>query len=156
MWERLVVGMVAALLGAACLGGGARPPRVQAPAPAAGGLQGEWELVSLEAQGQPLRVSGRLTLDGFSNIAVHAELAPGEAGATPPRVVLLDFTAKASAADGRLTYVGIERRAPPDRMMPTASEPEDWRHYTLEGDQLTLWQESGGARTGVLTFRRVR
>jgi hypothetical protein len=52
--------------------------------------------------------------------------------------------------------VGLERRAPPEQMVPTASEPSDWRHYSVEGDTLQMWQEnSSGERVGVLTFRRV-
>jgi hypothetical protein len=52
--------------------------------------------------------------------------------------------------------VGLERRTPPEQMVPTASEPSDWRHYSVEGDTLQMWQEnSSGERVGVLTFRRV-
>ena len=120
-------------------------------------LRGQWELVGLEAQGQPRQAVGRLSFDEFSNIAVRAELAPNEAGITPPRVVLLDFSAKATVSGNELNYIGLERRAPAEQMVLTASEPSAWRHYSLEGDALQLWQENpGGQRVGVLTFRRVR
>ena len=120
-------------------------------------LQGQWELVGLEAQGQPRQAVGRLSFDAFNNIAVRAELAPDEADVTPPRVVLLDFSAKATVSGDQLTYIGLERRAPAEEMLPTASEPSAWHHYSVDGDTLQVWQENtGGQRVGVLTFRRVR
>ena len=154
--------LLAVLVTTACLGGGGSRPRVTASAPpamsaTASALQGQWELVGLEAQGQPRQAVGRLSYDEFNNIAVRAELAPNEAGVTPPRVVLLDFTAKATASGDELNYIGLERRAPAEEMVPTASEPSAWRHYSVEGDTLQVWQENpGGQRVGVLTFRRVR
>jgi len=148
----------------ACLGGGGggARPRVTASAPPAmsaaeSALRGQWELVGLEAQGQPRQAVGRLSFDEFNNIAVRAELAPNEAGVTPPRVVLLDFSAKATVSGSELNYVGLERRAPAEEMLPTASEPSAWRHYSVEGDTLQVWQENpGGQRVGVLTFHRAR
>src|SRR5262245_56711120 len=86
---------ILAIASMACLGSTTRRPQITgsssqgATAPLQQ-LRGEWNLVSLDAQG-PRRATGRLTLDEFNNIVVHAELAPGEAGATPPRTVLLDF-----------------------------------------------------------------
>ena len=154
--------VLAVLATTACLGGGGSRPRVTASAPPAmspteSALQGQWELVGLETQGQPRQASGRLSFDEFSNIAVRAELAPNEAGVTPPRVVLLDFSAKATVGANELNYIGLERRAPAEEMVPTASEPSAWRHYSVEGDTLRVWQENpGGQQVGVLTFRRVR
>jgi hypothetical protein len=158
---RTMAFVLAASMTTACLGGGSRP-RVTASAPPAmspteSALRGQWELTGLEAQGQPRQATGRLSFDEFNNIAVRAELAPGEAGVTPPRTVLLDFSAKATASGSELTYVALERRAPAEQMVPTASEPSDWRHYAVEGDTLQVWQENpGGQRSGVMTFRRVR
>jgi hypothetical protein len=155
--------LVLGLAAAACMGGGGRRPSVSASqppslSPTEAALLGQWELVGLEAQGQPRQASGRLSFDEFNNIAVHAELAPGEAGVTPPRVVLLDFTAKATVSGpDELTYLGLERRAPAEQMVPQASDPSAWRHFALEGDTLRVWQENAeGRTTGVMTFRRVR
>jgi hypothetical protein len=154
--------LLTVLVTTACLGGGGSRPRVTATAPPAmaateSPLRGQWELTGLEAQGQPRQASGRLSFDEFSNIDVRAELAPNEAGVTPPRVVLLDFSAKATVSGSELNYIGLERRAPAEEMVPTASEPSAWRHYSVEGDTLQVWQENpGGQRVGVLTFRRVR
>jgi hypothetical protein len=159
---RIAAVVLAALVTTACLGGGGSRPRVTASAPPAmspteSALQGQWELTGLEAQGQPRQAVGRLSFDEFNNIAVRAELAPSEAGVTPPRTVLLDFSAKATVSGNELTYIGLERRAPAEQMVPTASEPSDWRHYVVEGDTLQVWQEGpGGQRSGVMTFRRVR
>ena len=155
--------LVLTLASAACMGGGGRRPSVgpaQAPSlsPTEAALQGRWELVSLEALGQPRQASGHLGFDQFNNIELHAELAPGEAGVTPPRVVLLDFRAKAAVrAPGEFTYVGLERRAPAEQMVPQAAEPSAWRHFAIEGDTLRVWQENAEGRAiGVMTFRRVQ
>lgn len=150
-----------ALVTTACLGGGGSRPRVSggpppSASPAAAVLQGQWELVTVEAQGAPRPASGRLSYDEFNNIAVRAELTP-EAGVTPPRVVLLDFAAKATVAGDELNYVALERRAPPEQMIPTAAEPSAWRHFSVEGDTLRVWQEDASGRPiGTMVFRRVR
>ncbi|MGE0463583.1 MAG: hypothetical protein AB7Q16_19645 [Vicinamibacterales bacterium] len=159
---KTAVVLVLTLASAACMGGGGRRPSVtsQPPAisPVEAALLGQWELAGIEAQGRPLQGSGRLSFDRFNNIAVHAELAPGEAGVTPPRVVLLDFAARAAiSGPDELTYVGLERRAPTEQMVPQASEPSAWRHFSIEGDTLRVWQEGpNGQAAGVMTFRRVR
>lgn len=160
---KTVLVLVLALASAACMGGGGRRPSVSASqppplSPVEAALLGQWELVGIEAQGRPLQGSGRLSYDQFNNIAVHAELAPGEAGVTPPRVVLLDFAAKAAVSGpDELTFMGLERRAPADQMVPQASEPSAWRHFAIEGDTLRVWQENpNGQAAGVMTFRRVR
>lgn len=161
--SKTVLVLVVSMAAAACMGGGGRRPSVsgsQPPSlsPTEAALLGQWELVGLEAQGQPRQASGRLSFDEFNNIAMRAELAPGEAGVAPPRVVLLDFTAKASvSAPDEFTYLGLERRAPPEQMVPQATEPSAWRHFAIEGDTLRVWQENAEGRpVGVMTFRRVR
>jgi hypothetical protein len=160
--SKMVLALVLSLASVACLGGGGRRPSVSAPrptpSPAEAALLGQWELVGLEAQGQPRQATGRLSFDEFNNIALRAELAPGEAGVVPPRVVLLDFTAKASiTASDQLTYFGLQRRAPAEHMVPLATEPTAWHHFAVEGDTLRVWQENAeGQAAGTMTFRRVR
>lgn len=118
---------------------------------------GQWELTSVDAQGQSLPATGRLTFDEFNNISVRAELPPGTADVTPPRVVLLDFRAKAVVSGGQIAYVGLQRQTPPEQMIPTAAEPSAWRHYALEGDTLRVWQTNeSGQQVGTLVFRRAR
>jgi hypothetical protein len=160
MGRWLLTGCVV-LVCAGCLGGGATRPRIDAAPPATSPqearLQGQWELVTVEAQGTPRQATGRLTFDAYNNIAVRAELAPGEAGVAAPRTVLLDFSAKAVVSADELSYVGLERRAPADQMVPTAAEPSAWRHYSLDGDTLRVSQVDGSGRPiGTLVFRRVR
>ncbi|MGH9383530.1 MAG: hypothetical protein ACRD2N_04490 [Vicinamibacterales bacterium] len=160
--ERVAFIAMLTISASGCLGSSAGRPQVtgsnqQATSAPLQQLRGEWTLVSLDAQG-PRRASGRLTLDEFNNIVIRAELAPGEAGATPPRVVLLDFTAKASTpAQGELNYLGLETRSPQDVMVTLGGGPGAWRHFSINGDTLLLWQEDGrGQRVGTMTFTRVR
>jgi hypothetical protein len=123
-------------------------------------LVGRWELVGLEVQrdGQlvPRPAQGELTYDEFANISVRVELAPSDPGVTPPRVVLLDFTAKASPDRdrGELAYIGVQPRASSNRLLPDAVPPSEWRHFDLEGDVLRLSVEEGGRPIGMLTWRR--
>lgn len=155
-----------------CGGSSGRLPPVTAPGPTAGTqsdpavqrqLQGTWELVGFEmsaepGQSTPRAAEGQLTYDQFANLAVHAELAPGQPGVDPSRPVFLDFVAKASPdpSRGELAYVGLTPRASPDRMVPNATDPGAWRHFELNGDTLRLSvEDSSGRRVGTLTFRRV-
>ena len=39
-----------------------------------------------------------------------------------------------------LTYVGLQTRTPPEQMVPTATEPSAWRHFSVQGDTLRVWQ----------------
>ncbi len=159
----LTIPLVALLSLTGCLGGGGggRRPAVSVDRPPAAAsearLQGQWELVNLEAQGQPLQAQGRLSFDGDRNIAIRAELAPGEQGATPPRVVVLDFSARASVSGpDQLTYVGVQTRAPQEQMIPTATDPGAWRYFAVDGDTLRVWQVGpDGQPAGVMVFRRV-
>ena len=159
---RLTIAILVLSLAACASGGGSRPA-VAASRPAAGGagtvedrLRGSWTLVGLDAQGQPRRATGSLSFDQFQNLSIQVELDPGEAGVTPPRTVLLDFAAKASVARANeLAYLGLERRAPAERMMLSATEPAAWRYFSVEGDTLRLWQaDADGNPVGTLTFRR--
>jgi len=149
---------------AACASGGARRPESPqarpAPASAAGPedlLRGTWEVAGLEAAGRPRRATGTLSFDEFRNFEVHVELDPGEPGVTPPRTVLLDFRAKASVTGGdAISYLGLEGRMPPERMMISATDPSAWRHFAVEADTLRLWQaDETGRPLGTLTFRRL-
>jgi hypothetical protein len=151
--------LVVSLATVACMGGGGRRPSVSASqppslSPTEAALLGQWELVGLEAQGQPRQAAGRLSFDEFNNIAVRAELAPGEAGVTPPRVVLLDFTAKASvSAPDEFTYLGLGRRVSGrDGAAGIGSRPGA---TALEATRCA-WQENAEPVVGVMTFRRVR
>lgn len=122
-------------------------------------LLGRWTLVSLEVQreGQlvPRAASGELTYDEFANITVHVELAPTDPAVTPPRVVLVDFLAKASPDRGQLAYIGLQPRVPAERLIPDAAPPGEWRHYELQGDVLRLSVVEEGRVVATLTWRRV-
>lgn len=158
---RIITIAVLGLSLAACMGGGGgrrpavTPQRTASPAEAA--LRGQWELVSLEAQGQPRQAHGRFTFDERNSVALRAELAPGEAGAVPPRLVVLDFAAAASVVgSNELVFVGVQNRSPAEQMVPTSTDPSAWRHFEVEGDTLRIWQVGpDGQPAGVLVFRRV-
>ena len=143
---------------AGCGGGGraVRTPAEAAPASAPDGpraqLEGEWTLVGFETPAGSRRVSGFLRYDRFANIAVHAELAPDDPGARPPRTVVADFTAKASPSGGELAYVGLQS-GDAERLTPDAVRMEEWRHFEVSGDTLRLSVRGGGA---TLVFQRAR
>ncbi|MCC7242730.1 MAG: hypothetical protein IT180_12445 [Acidobacteria bacterium] len=153
------LGLLVASLSVACAAGGGRPAvtaRPPAPSPVETALMGQWELVDVEARGQTMPASGRLAFDEFNNISVRAELSPGTAEVVPPRVVLLDFQAKAVLSAGQIAYVGLQRRAPSEQMVPTASEPSAWRYFAVNGDTLRVWQAGDdGQPSGTLVFRRL-
>ena len=143
----------------ACGGGGGRvlrtpdaaPPAASDPARSA--LEGEWTLVGLETTSGARRVTGYLRYDRFANISVHAELTPEDPGARPPRLVVADFTAKASPEGGQLDYVGLQTGVNADRLAQDAAPMGEWRMFQLEGDTLRLSVRGGGA---TLIFRRAQ
>lgn len=156
----LTIPLLAFLSLTACMGGGGgrRPAVTAAPASTAeSALRGQWELVSIEADGQPRQADGRLSFDQNNNIALRAELAPGEAGADGSRTVVLDFAARATVKGAsELTYFGLQSRTPREQMVPTATDPSAWRHFSVQGDTLRVWQVGpDGQPAGVLVFRRV-
>jgi hypothetical protein len=142
-----------------CGGGGrvVRTPADAAPASPPDGvraqLEGEWTLVGLETSGGGRRVSGFLRYDRFANISVHAELAPDEPSARPPRMVVADFTAKASPAGGELDYVGLQSSVDAARLTQDAVRMDEWRVFQVSGDTLRLSVRGGGA---TLIFERAR
>lgn len=142
-----------------CGGGGGRILRTpDSPPPAAGdparsALEGEWTLVGLETASGARRVSGFLRYDRFANISVHAELTPDDPGARPPRLVVADFTAKASPEGGQLDFVGLQTGVNADRLAQDAAPMGEWRTYQLDGDTLRLSVRGGGA---TLIFRRAQ
>jgi hypothetical protein len=84
-------------------------------------LQGEWRLTAFQlADGSTRQVNGFLRFDRFSNITLHAELAPNEPVARPPRTVVADFTAKAQAGAGQFDYVGLSMGVGPERLTDTS------------------------------------
>lgn len=157
----LTIPLLAILSLTACMGGGGgRRPAVTAgppPAAAESALRGQWELVTIEAEGQPRQADGRLSFDQNNNIALRAELEPGEAGADGSRTVVLDFAARATVkGSSELTYFGLQSRTPQEQMVPTATEPSAWRYFSVQGDTLRVWQVGpNGQPAGVLVFRRV-
>lgn len=154
--------MAGALSLTACMGGGGggrRPAVTRAPSSAAeAALRGQWELVTIEAQGEARQADGSLSFDENNRMTLRAELEAGEGGAVPPRTVVLDFAAVASVSGpSELTFVGLQTRAPQEQMVPTASDPSAWRHFSVEGDTLRVWQTGpDGQPAGVLVFRRVQ
>jgi hypothetical protein len=166
-WRSVGYGVWALLMAvilAACAGAGSRvqsTPAAAGPATADQALLGSWELVGLEVQrnGQlvPRDARGELRYDEFANISVQVELLPSNPDVTPPQVVLLDFTAKASLDRdrGEVAYIGVQPRAPSARRIPDAVAPAEWRHFQLEGDVLRLSVFDGGRPVGTLTWRRV-
>jgi hypothetical protein len=151
--------LVAAVIVQPACGGGGRilrtpdstPPAASDPERAA--LEGEWTLIGLETASGARRVSGYLRYDRFANISVHAELTADDPGARPPRLVVADFTAKASPQGGQLDYVGLQTGVDADRLAQDAAPMGEWRTYQLDGDTLRLSVRGGGA---TLVFRRAR
>jgi hypothetical protein len=154
-----------AVAAAACAGAA---PRVSPGAPAAAAprvepqLVGRWELVTFEVERAGARTvrmaRGELTYDEFATISVRVELLPTDAAAAPPRIVVLDFTAKAAAdlARGEVTYVGLQARTPSERLAPDAVAADDWRRVAVEGEVLRLTAErADGSASATLTWRRV-
>lgn len=157
----LVVAALVAVTSACASGGGRSRPVTSAPpaaADAASPLEGEWRLTTMQlADGASRRVTGFLRLDRFSNITVHAELAPDEPAARPPRTVVADFTAKAQAGSGEFGYVGLSAGVGAERLIDDAVNMAEWRHYELSGDTLRVSaRDRAGRPAATLVFERVR
>jgi hypothetical protein len=145
----------------ACASGGggrsAQSPATSAPADAARSpLEGEWSLTSFQlADGSTRRVTGFLRVDRFSTLTLHAELALDDPAARPPRTVVADFTARASALEGSLDYVGLSMGVGTERLTADAVPMAEWRHYELAGDTLRLSVRDRSGRTAAtLVFER--
>ncbi len=156
----LVVAALVAVTSACASGGGrARPPAgAPAAADAASPLEGEWRLTTMQlADGASRRVTGFLRFDRFSNISVHAELAPDEPVARPPRTVVADFTAKAQAGGAEFDYAGLSVGVGAERLTADAVNMAEWRHYELSGDTLRVSaRDRAGRAAATLVFERVR
>jgi hypothetical protein len=157
----LVVAALVAVTTACASGGGRSRPATSAPPPAADAaspLEGEWRLTTMQlADGSSRRVTGFLRFDRFSNISVHAELAPDEPVARPPRTVVADFTAKAQPGDGAFDYTGLSVGVGAERLTEDAANMAEWRHYELSGDTLRVSARDRAGRTAAtLVFQRAR
>jgi hypothetical protein len=54
-----------------------------------------------------------------------------------------------------ITYLGVEPQAPREQMIPLATDQTAWRHYSIDGDTLRLWQTDADFQpVATLTFRR--
>lgn len=157
----LVAAVLVALTSACASGGGRARPAAGAPPAAAdlaSPLEGEWRLTAmLLADGASRRVTGFLRFDRFSNITVHAELAPDEPVARPPRTVVADFTAKAQTGGGEFAYAGLSVGVGAERLTEDAANMAEWRHYELSGDTLRVSaRDRAGRAAATLVFARVR
>lgn len=157
-------GVVFAVLAVTACGGGAARVTTPPPPPESGRVEsrlvGQWELVAFEVERdgrvEVRPAKGTLSYDAFATIAARVELLPGDPGSTPPRVVLLDFTAKATAdaSGAELSYLGLQSRAGAGQLAPDAVPPHEWRRYEVDADTLRLSVSADGARA-TLTWRRV-
>lgn len=157
----LAVAALVVVTTACASGGGRSRPATSAPPPAADAaspLEGEWRLTTMQlADGSSRRVTGYLRFDRFSNITVHAELAPDEPVARPPRTVVADFTAKAQPGDGALDYTGLSVGVGAERLTDDAVNMAEWRHYEVSGDTLRVSaRDRAGRAAATLVFERVR
>jgi hypothetical protein len=120
-------------------------------------LEGQWSLTTFElADGSTRKVSGFLRVDRFSTLTLHAELAADEPAARPPRTVVADFTARASANGDTLDYVGLSMGVGSERLTAEAVPMSEWRHFEVVGDTLRLSvRDRNGRPAATLVFQRV-
>ena len=157
----LVVAALVIITTACASGGGRARPTASAPpatAAAASPLEGEWRLATMQmADGASRRVTGFLRFDRFSNITLHAELAPDEPVARPPRTVVADFTAKAQTGGGEFDYAGLSVGVGAERLTDDAANMAEWRHYELSGNTLRVSaRDRAGRAAATLVFERAR
>lgn len=158
----LTVAALIVVTSACASGGGGSRPATGVPSPPSGEvgspLEGEWRLTSFQlADGSTRQVNGFLRFDRFSNISVHAELAPNDPSARPPRTVVADFTAKAQAGAGEFDYVGLAMGVGAERLTEDAVNMSEWRHYELAGDTLRVSaRDRAGRAAATLVFERAR
>lgn len=162
--RRALIGAALAAALAGCAGRAAGPAGGPETPPALRvepRVLGEWELVRFEVSRDGQTVAraarGRLTYDEFANIAVRVELLPDDPEAAPPRVVLLDFTAKAAldAGRGEVSYIGVQTRVSSDEVAPGAVDPREWRRWALAEPELQLSAvDAAGRVRATLVWRR--
>lgn len=162
-WRGLTAAVLVVVTTACISGGGRRAPAVSAPAPPAGDsaaspLEGEWRLTGFQlADGTARRVTGFLRFDRFSNITLHAELAPDEPASRPPRTVVAAFTAKAQPGGTEFDFAGLAMGVGPERLTDDAVNMAEWRHYELTGNALKVFaRDRGGRPAATLLFERSR
>ncbi len=160
---RASVVLAAVLLTIGCASGGGRMAPVSSPPPlppaaseAAAPLEGEWRLTAFQlADGSTRKVSGFLRFDRFSNLTLHAELAPDDPAARPPRTVVADFTARAVPDNGQFDFVGLAMGVGPERLTVDAVSMAEWRHYELAGSVLRVSvRDRSGRQAATLVFER--
>ena len=163
LWRGLTTVVLVVVTTACISGGGRRAPAVSAPSPPAGDsagspLEGEWRLTGFQlADGTSRRVTGFLRFDRFSNISLHAELAPDEPSSRPPRTVVADFTAKAQAGGTEFDFAGLTMGVGPERLTDDAVNMAEWRHYELTGNALKVFaRDRSGRPAATLLFERAR
>lgn len=155
----LIVAALIFVMSACASGGGSSPAgSAQPPVEAGSPLEGEWRLTALQLpDGSTRRVSGFLRFDRFSNITLHAELAPDDPAARPPRTVVADFTAKAQGDGRELAYVGLAMGVGPERLTADAVNMAEWRYYELAGNTLRISaRDQSGRASATLVFERAR
>lgn len=158
---RLAVVAAAVVACVACAGGGGRRislPDAPPPANEASPLEGQWTLRTMElADGSTRRVTGFLRYDRNANLSLKAEVTPDDPSARPPRTVVADFTARAAAADGRFSFVGVSMGVGAERLTVDAVPMEEWRYYELAGSTLRVSVRDGsGRRAATLVFERAQ
>lgn len=142
----------------ACSGGGRRVglPAPAPPSPDASPLEGQWTLRTMElGDGSTRRVTGSLSFDRNATLSLRAEVTPDDPSARPPRTVVADFMARASASDGQFSFAGLSMRVGAERLIDDAAPMHEWRHYELAGSTLRVSVRDGaGRRAATLVFER--
>jgi hypothetical protein len=110
-------------------------------------LEGAWSLVSFtvfDAAGAPktVQATGRLTYDAYGNLELSGALPDAAAAGAGANALAMKGRAVVDAGGKRIVLADVSGNVAPDAL-PTTMSPDKVRHYSFEGDTLSLETRDG-------------
>ena len=126
-------------------------------------LQGDWELVSIEAvdavgKATPRKATVHLKYDEYGNLGITGKLLDTDEPQTSVSG-LLAYTGRAVIDPGknRIVLMDVQSRLPSSEAIPAEVSPDKVRYYDIQGNMLTLTvKDASGVTTGRTTWHKIQ